>query len=132
MLSAVGILTMFLPSVHASEASAKDVGWPQWRGPHRDGTVASTPAWPSSLGEEFFQRTWRIDLGPGYSGPLVTGGLVVTTETEGKATEVVRALKLETGEEVWRTSWEGALTVPFFAKSNGDWIRSTPATDGSG
>jgi outer membrane protein assembly factor BamB len=131
LLSAAGALTMSLPSVHASEAPAKDAGWPQWRGPHRDGTVASTPAWPSSLGEEFFERTWRIDLGPGYSGPLVTGGLVVTTETEGKATEVVRALKVETGEEVWRTSWEGALSVPFFAKSNGDWIRSTPATDGT-
>ncbi len=28
------------------------------------------------------------------------------------------------------TQWEGAVSVPFFAKSNGDWIRSTPALDG--
>jgi outer membrane protein assembly factor BamB len=26
--------------------------------------------------------------------------------------------------------WDGAMSVPFFAKSNGDWIRSTPATNG--
>ncbi len=31
---------------------------------------------------------------------------------------------------VARASWDGALAVPFFAKANGDWIRSTPAYDG--
>ncbi|MEZ6136887.1 MAG: hypothetical protein R3C53_18485 [Pirellulaceae bacterium] len=34
------------------------------------------------------------------------------------------------GTELWKQRWEGAMSVPFFAKSNGDWIRSTPATDG--
>ncbi|MEI2723886.1 MAG: PQQ-binding-like beta-propeller repeat protein [Verrucomicrobiota bacterium] len=31
---------------------------------------------------------------------------------------------------IWRTEWAGAISVPFFAKSNGDWIRATPACDG--
>jgi outer membrane protein assembly factor BamB len=43
---------------------------------------------------------------------------------------VVRALDRKTGKELWSTNWQGAMKVPFFAKSNGDWIRSTPAWDG--
>ena len=31
---------------------------------------------------------------------------------------------------MWEASWAGAISVPFFAKANGDWIRSTPAVDG--
>jgi outer membrane protein assembly factor BamB len=31
---------------------------------------------------------------------------------------------------LWEQRWAGAMNVPFFAKSNGDWIRSTPAFDG--
>ncbi|MCA9261417.1 MAG: PQQ-binding-like beta-propeller repeat protein, partial [Planctomycetales bacterium] len=32
--------------------------------------------------------------------------------------------------ERWHADWKGALKVPFFAASNGSWIRSTPAYDG--
>jgi outer membrane protein assembly factor BamB len=34
-----------------------------------------------------------------------------------------------TGKSQWEASWAGAISVPFFAKANGDWIRSTPAVD---
>ena len=51
------------------------------------------------------------------------------TETSG-GDEIVRALDRKTGRELWRTEWPGSLSVPFFAKTNGDWIRSTPACDG--
>ncbi len=33
----------------------------------------------------------------------------------------------ETGKELWQVEWEGAISVPFFAASNGSWIRATPA-----
>jgi outer membrane protein assembly factor BamB len=126
------LAAVLLVGAHAStEAKAStSTDWPQWRGPTRDGQVPATPAWPATLGEEKLKSAWRIPLGPSYSGPIVTGGLVITTETQDKKAEVVRALKAETGQEVWSASWEGAMSVPFFAKSNGDWIRSTPATDG--
>ncbi|HTI52479.1 MAG TPA: PQQ-binding-like beta-propeller repeat protein [Planctomycetaceae bacterium] len=52
------------------------------------------------------------------------------TETQDKQRECVRALDRRTGAQRWEAMWEGALSVPFFAKSNGDWIRSTPAWDG--
>src|SRR5690606_12812252 len=51
------------------------------------------------------------------------------TETRDKQYEVVSAWNRETGKKIWETQWEGSLSVPFFAKANGDWIRSTPAYD---
>lgn len=44
--------------------------------------------------------------------------------------EVVTAFARKTGKELWRVQWQGAMTVPFFAKPNGDWIRAMPACDG--
>jgi outer membrane protein assembly factor BamB len=76
---------------------------------------------------------WRVEeLGPSYSGPIVTADRVFITETRGGETEVVRALDRKTGKEVWRAQWPGKGEVPFFAQANGDWIRSTPAYDGAG
>lgn len=102
--------------------------WPQWRGPMRDARVVGGPDWPRSLSR--LSERWRVELGPGYSGPIVSGDRVFVTETENKEREIVRALDRRTGTELWRASWGGAMSVPFFAKSNGDWIRSTPACDG--
>lgn len=103
--------------------------WPQWRGPHRDGLAAGV-AWPHRLDTNHLQGVWRVELGPSYSGPIVGSNRVFTTETKDKKFEVVRALDRASGQELWRHQWEGALSVPFFAKANGDWIRSTPALDG--
>jgi len=110
-------------------AGAAESNWPQWRGPHRDGQF-NGPAWPEKLDTNHLQRTWRVELGPSYSGPIVSGERVFTTETKDSKFEVVAAFDHKSGKELWRTQWEGAMTVPFFAKSNGDWIRATPACDG--
>lgn len=103
--------------------------WPQWRGPERNGHFAG-PAWPEKL-QGSLREIWRAQLGPGYSGPLVTTNLVITFETKGKQEEIARAFDRRTGEKKWRVAWEGAMKVPFFAAENGSWVRSTPATDGT-
>jgi outer membrane protein assembly factor BamB len=72
---------------------------------------------------------WRVDLGDGYPGPIVSGDRVFTVETV-KKYETVRAFDRASGRQVWEASWEGGTTVPFFAGRNGDWVRSTPAFDG--
>ena len=115
----------------AGGLSAAEPGstWPQWRGPQRDGQI-SAPAWPASLQGERLKPIWRNKLGPSYSGPIVTGDRVFVTETRGNTREVVQALNRETGAKLWEAEWRGSLSVPFFAKANGDWIRSTPAYDG--
>jgi len=104
--------------------------WPGWRGPNRD---ASTPsrAWPKSLQPGILEQTWRIPLDRGYSGPIIVGSSVIVTETKDVKKERVLALDRLTGQTLWETEWEGAMTVPFFAASNGSWIRSTPFSDGS-
>jgi outer membrane protein assembly factor BamB len=110
-------------------AATEPATWPQWRGPTRDGQVRDT-AWPDTLDTNRLQRVWGVALGPSYSGPIVGTDRVFTTETKDKKVEVVTALDRKTGTAIWSRAWEGALSVPFFAKSNGDWIRSTPALAG--
>ncbi len=109
--------------------SGEQPPWPQWRGPTRDGQIG-TGNWPDRLSGDSLRSLWRMPLGPGYSGPIVSDSLVFTVETKDKKREVVRALDRKTGEQRWEAAWDGALSVPFFAKSNGDWVRSTPAFDG--
>lgn len=108
--------------------AAEEPAWTQWRGPGRDGFVAAGD-WPDSLAPERLEKRWRVSLGPSYSGPVLAGNMVIVTETRDKKTEHVRALDRATGEERWQMEWEGSMSVPFFAASNGSWIRSTPCVD---
>ena len=126
-LSLVALL--LASAVTASAATVLDSAWAQWRGPNRDGQFTG-PAWPKKLDTNHLQRTWRVELGPSYSGPIVVGDRVFTTESRDKKFEAVTAFDRMSGKELWRAQWEGAMTVPFFAKANGDWIRATPACDG--
>lgn len=120
-----GVLIASLTALAIDPAS----DWPQWRGPNRDGRISGS-TWPARLTKESLTQVWRVPLGPSYSGPIASDDTVFTTETKNKRTEVVYALNRKTGGERWRAEWEGSVTVPFFAASNGSWIRSTPAYDG--
>lgn len=106
-----------------------DESWPQWRGPQRNGVIEGV-AWPQTLGVESLSRSWRVELGDGYPGPIVSGGRVFTVESGSKKVETVRAFDQETGELLWDRAWAGGMKVPFFAAKNGSWVKSTPATDG--
>lgn len=116
------VLSLGILSTHAEE-------WPQWRGPERDGSSQGA-AFPQSLSDDTLTSVWRVDLEPSYSGPIIKNGILYTTETANKEMEVVTAFDLKSGEQKWKSQWEGVMRVPFFAKANGSWIRSTPATDG--
>ena len=104
--------------------------WPQWRGPSRDGFTTPGTNWPERLDAENLKQSWRVELGPSYSGPIVAADRVFVTETERASNEVVRALHRDTGKELWQAKWKGSMRVPFFAMSNGSWIRATPCYDG--
>jgi outer membrane protein assembly factor BamB len=116
-------MVALLPAVTLAE------DWPQWRGPTRDGQFRGN-SWPESLDEKSLVQAWRVELEPSYSGPIVSGKRVFTTETVKSEKERVTAYDRETGEKLWQTEWKGSLIVPFFAWANGSWIRSTPACDG--
>lgn len=120
------LLATGLSSPLAAQEPASAPSWPQWRGPDRTGKIEAAP-WPDTLSEGSLQQAWKMPLAPSYSGPIVAGDLVIVTETVDRKNEVVRALDRTTGEERWKREWAGAMSVPFFAKANGDWIRSTPS-----
>ncbi len=110
-------------------ATADPAGWPQWRGPGRDGVVRDAAAWPDTL--DGLKKRWRADdLGPSYSGPVVSAAAVFTTATVDKKREVVTAFDRATGKQLWQAAWDGAMEVPFFAAKNGSWVRATPTLDG--
>ncbi|MFM9010009.1 MAG: PQQ-binding-like beta-propeller repeat protein [Planctomycetota bacterium] len=119
----------FAAAVTAWGSTSAAEGWHQWRGPARDGFVTGAE-WPAALTAERLAKAWQVDLGPSYSGPVVAGDLVIVTETRDAKTEHVRALDRQTGAERWHVEWEGSMSVPFFAASNGSWIRATPCVDG--
>lgn len=126
---AIAWFSVGLASALIAQDGLSTTDWPQWRGPSRDCHV-KLPDWPASIADEQLREQWRVELGPSYSGPIVVGDRVFTTETRDQSHEVVRAFARSTGEEIWRVEWPGAMSMPFFAKANGDWIRSTPACDG--
>jgi len=111
---------------HSSTETLQRGEWSQWRGAGRDGRAGSHP-WPSSLDEETLVRGWSLTLGESYSGPVVSENRVFVTESIDATLERVSAIDRISGKVLWQRSWEGSITVPFFAKRNGSWIRSTPA-----
>ena len=121
-----GLMRVFICLLLGSVVLSHGADWPQWRGPSRDGVVEGK--WPGDL--EKLERVWRVELQPSYSSPVVVGERVFTTETVSKKLERVRALDRASGKVLWEKTWEGSMSVPFFAKRNGDWIRATPACDG--
>jgi outer membrane protein assembly factor BamB len=129
--STVLALPMLLAIGGTAEADGKRPAdgamWSQWRGAARDGHV-TRGAWPDSF--EGLTPQWRVALGKGYPGPVVSTETVFVVETVDPQTVAVRALDRESGGEVWKRTWPGSGSVPFFAAKNGDWVRSTPAFDG--
>lgn len=111
----------------AASGVALGADWNQWRGPNRNGAVGGDFPWPAEIAGNHLTELWRVPLQPSYSGPIVSNGNVFVTETLEKKAEATTALSLETGELLWKQQWTGAMSVPFFARSNGSWIRSTPA-----
>lgn len=112
----------------AADASPVPIAWSQWRGPNRDGLLTGAQ-WPDKL-KDRLTLVWEKKLDPSYSGPIISGNAVFTTETVDKQFERVTAYTLTDGKPLWTAQWEGSMAVPFFAAANGDWIRSTPACDG--
>ena len=118
--AASAMLACTLSTLHAEPSAT----WSQWRGPARDGQLPGAQ-WPQQL--DGLEIVWEKSHSPTYSGPIVTGDLLFTTETIDKKSERVTAYQLDSGAVKWTAEWPGAMAVPFFAASNGDWIRSTPA-----
>lgn len=96
--------------------------WPQWRGPARDGRAVIAPrsSWPEQP-----VRVWRTEVGIGHAAPVVSGGKVFVSAREGEQ-EVVRALDLDTGRELWRAAHAVPYRMNPAAMTHGKGPKSTP------
>ena len=123
---AMAVRPVALVSQAQQKPPATDTDWPQWRGPRRDGSVAAAlPAqWPEGL-----KKRWETPVGAGHASPVVSGNRVVVIAREGNQ-EIVRALDVVTGKEIWRTSYPAPYTVNSAAWAHGPGPKSTPAIAG--
>jgi outer membrane protein assembly factor BamB len=122
-MRAVIVFALFSRAIFAAEPAT----WPQWHGPTRNCVTTGDP-YPDKLAS--LKQSWRVELGPSYSGPIVLADRVIVTETADESTERVRALDRSTGKELWKAEWKGGQQVIPEARPRGEAIRATPASDG--
>jgi len=101
--------------------------WPQWRGPNRDGRVATftEPArWP----EQLTQR-WKVPVGLGHSSPVLVGNRLYVHARQ-QDTEVVAALDAASGKVLWQDTYPAPYRVNSAAAAHGPGPKSTPVVAG--
>ena len=114
------LLCLVLVTVVAAQ-QPEDV--PQWRGRLRDGGASAfvePAAWPDRL-----TRRWRVEVGEGYSSPLVVGPTVfVFSRQDGR--EILRALDAATGAERWQAGYDAPYTPSPPTVAHGSGPKATP------
>jgi outer membrane protein assembly factor BamB len=101
--------------------------WPQWRGPGRDGVVPATQApadWPAGFGS-----AWRVELGEGYSSPVVAGTRVFVHSRKDPK-EIVTAVDLATGKTLWQQEYDAPYQKNQYAVRMGKGPNATPLVTG--
>jgi outer membrane protein assembly factor BamB len=121
---ATGLAAQVVTAGTQAPAPARD--WAQWRGPARDGRVtADLPKqWPATL-----SKRWEVPVGSGHSSPVIAGNRVIVLARQADQ-EVVRALDVSTGRQIWRAEYTAQYTVNPAATAHGPGPKSTPAVAG--
>ena len=117
-------LVLFALLLTAGAVQADD--WPEFLGPRRDGTVGEAGlarAWP----DKGPPVLWKIDVGSGFSGPIVVGKRLILNHRTGND-ERIDFLDADTGKLERKFSYPTTFADDF---GKGDGPRSTPcAADG--
>jgi outer membrane protein assembly factor BamB len=120
----IGVLLVVLavaPAIVAQE-------WTQWRGPGRDGSVSgknAPSAWPEKL-----ERAWRVEIGEGYSSPVVAGGRAFVHGRRDPE-EIVAAVNLADGKVIWEQKYQAAFKKNQYAVEMAKGPNSTPLLVGN-
>lgn len=120
LVAAATSLVLFVSPAHAG---LQTQNWNQWRGPNRDG-VGDAAALPADLPSEL-TKVWSVTVGEGYSGPLVIDDTAYVFSRE-DGDEILRALALVDGSEIWTQSYPAPFAVESAARSHGPGPKSTP------
>ena len=103
--------------------STQTASWPGFRGPDRTGILQLPELklltrWP----DKGPAVKWQVSLGEGYGGAAVAAGRVYVLDHEKKSKrDVLRALSLDDGKEIWNVSYPAAM------KRNFGYTRTVPA-----
>jgi len=114
-------LLIGVPASIVSQDTASN--WPQFRGPNRDGTIASfiePKTWPEKLTQK-----WKVDVGEGYATPIVVGNRLFTFTRQG-TNEAMQALDADTGKTIWQTRYAAPVKINPAAEAHGPGPKSTP------
>src|SRR5687767_1294827 len=115
LLSIVSTL-LFVQTVSAQE-------WTQWRGPTRDGLVSaknSPASWPKALRE-----TWRVEVGEGYSSPVISGERVFV-HSRLDPEEIVTGINLKDGKTLWQQKYAATFKKNQYAVNMAKGPNATP------
>ncbi|MGH9942516.1 MAG: PQQ-binding-like beta-propeller repeat protein [Pyrinomonadaceae bacterium] len=107
-------------------AGAQD--WVQWRGPARDGLVSASSApavWPES-----WRRAWRVEIGEGFSSPVVAGGRVFVHGRRDPE-ELVTAVERASGQVIWQQKYPAAFQKNQYAVKMAKGPNATPLVLGN-
>lgn len=122
------LLTGFIFVFFVAAAVARGQEWTQWRGPARDGSVSAKnapAAWPES-----WQRSWRVEIGEGYSSPVVAGGRVFV-HTRRDPEEIVTSLNLADGKILWQQKYQSTFQKNQYAVEMAKGPHATPLVIGN-
>lgn len=132
-------LTFFSGSLlaAASLSAQTPAEWGKFRGPNNDGTApaAKVANWKDAT----IKTVWKTETPTGFSSFAVAGAkafTIVTGETDGNTGEVLVALDVLSGKEVWRKpltvigKYDGGGDAGAPDNKGGDGPRSTPVVDG--
>ena len=102
--------------------------WTQWRGPARDGSVTdrnAPAAWPESL-----KRTWRVEIGEGYSSPVVSAGRAFVHGRRDPE-EIVASINLADGKILWEQKYQAPFKKNQYAVEMAKGPNATPLVAGN-
>lgn len=118
-------LSVIALTLTVADVSAQD--WSQWRGPGRDGVVpaAAVPSrWPNST-----KRSWQVEIGEGYSSPVVADGRAYF-HSRRDPDEIVTAVDLASGKVVWQRNYPATFAKNQYATQMAKGPNSTPLVAG--
>lgn len=104
------VVSLILAMITCSISDAAD--WPQFLGPQRNSTSSETGllrSWPDA-GPEVL---WKVDVGKGYGGPVVTDGKVYLLDRDDEVGETLRCFDLDDGKELWTYAYDAPGSVMF-------------------
>jgi outer membrane protein assembly factor BamB len=117
---------IFVSLLATTTVSAQE--WTQWRGPARDGSVSAKNApavWPEKL-----QRSWRVEIGEGYSSPVVADGRIFVHGRRDPE-EIVSSISLADGKILWQQKYQATFQKNQYAVEMAKGPHATPLVVGN-